>query len=157
MTDEVVTPAWRNPKYNAVGTIDMEIDHPTYGWIPFTADPDDVEPLGKALYDAAIEFGEVVDCSPPSAEAVQNMIVVEVQARLDAFAKTRGYDGILSASTYAASAVPQFASEGQRAISLRDQTWQVLYQILADVKAGNRPVPSSFSQIEKDLPDLAWS
>lgn len=27
---------WRNPAYNAQGTIDVEINHPVYGWIPFT-------------------------------------------------------------------------------------------------------------------------
>jgi len=43
----------RNAKYNAFGTIDCEVDHPVYGWIPFTADPDDVEPLGAEVFNAA--------------------------------------------------------------------------------------------------------
>lgn len=32
---------WRNPKYNAFGSIDCEINHPVFGWIPFTANADD--------------------------------------------------------------------------------------------------------------------
>ena len=44
---------FRNAQYNQFGTIDCEIDHPAYGWIPFTADPNDVEPLGKEVFDAA--------------------------------------------------------------------------------------------------------
>lgn len=44
---------YRNAKYNAFGTIDCEIEHPVYGWIPFTADPDDVEPLGAEVFNAA--------------------------------------------------------------------------------------------------------
>lgn len=27
----------RNAKYNQAGSVDCEIEHPTYGWIPFTA------------------------------------------------------------------------------------------------------------------------
>jgi hypothetical protein len=44
----------KTPKYNSSGTIDMEISHPMYGWIPFTATPDDVEELGRVLYADAI-------------------------------------------------------------------------------------------------------
>jgi len=47
-------PATKNPIYNANGTVDMEIDHPQYGWIPFTANPNDSEQLGRDLYAAAI-------------------------------------------------------------------------------------------------------
>lgn len=44
---------YRNAKHNAFGTIDCEIDHPVYGWIPFTADPNDVEPLGAEVFNLA--------------------------------------------------------------------------------------------------------
>lgn len=44
---------FRNAQYNTFGTIDCEIDHPVYGWIPFTADPSDVEPLGAEVFNAA--------------------------------------------------------------------------------------------------------
>lgn len=44
---------YRNAKYNVFGTIDCEIEHPVHGWIPFTADPNDVEPLGAEVFDAA--------------------------------------------------------------------------------------------------------
>lgn len=44
----------RNLQYNAHGTVDMEINHPTLGWIPFTASPNDTEQLGKDLYAEAI-------------------------------------------------------------------------------------------------------
>jgi hypothetical protein len=42
----------RNPVFNKRGTIDCEINHPVYGWIPFTASPDDCEDHGRAIYDA---------------------------------------------------------------------------------------------------------
>lgn len=45
----------RNLQHNAVGTIDCEIEHPTYGWIPFTASPEDSEEYGRTIYQEAIE------------------------------------------------------------------------------------------------------
>lgn len=78
------------------------------------------------------------------------------QVRLDTWAKTRNYDGILSLCTYATSTVPQFAAEGQRGVDLRDATWAALYAILAQVEAGTRPLPASFESIEGELPVLTW-
>jgi hypothetical protein len=53
----------RNPKYNAQGTIDIELNHPTYGWVSFTASPDDPEEYGRELYELAVsgEFGEILN------------------------------------------------------------------------------------------------
>lgn len=41
---------YRNEHYNEDGRIDCEINHPEFGWIPFTADPSDVEKLGRDLF-----------------------------------------------------------------------------------------------------------
>ena len=88
--------------------------------------------------------------------ALQASIVQQTQQRLDDFAKTRNYDGILSACTYATSTVPKFAAEGQYAVNARDNTWAALYALMAEVEAGTRPMPSGFADIEADLPVLAW-
>jgi hypothetical protein len=53
----MTVPEWRNPVYNQFGTIDCEINHPEFGWIPTTANPDDVEPSGQELYAAIIASG----------------------------------------------------------------------------------------------------
>ena len=42
----------RNARYLEDGRIDCEILHPTFGWIPFTADPNDVEAHGRAIFAA---------------------------------------------------------------------------------------------------------
>lgn len=59
----------RNPIYSAPdnSTIDCEIEHPVHGWIPFTANPNDVEPLGKEVYDACVagEAGPIAPYVPP--------------------------------------------------------------------------------------------
>jgi hypothetical protein len=58
----------KNPKYNANGTIDIEIETPEYGWIPFTADPNDVEEHGRQLFAEAEagKFGAVAPADEPS-------------------------------------------------------------------------------------------
>lgn len=48
---------FRNAKFNAAGTIDCEIEHPTYGWIPFTADPNDPLDYGRNVYASALASG----------------------------------------------------------------------------------------------------
>jgi hypothetical protein len=87
---------------------------------------------------------------------LQNSIANDTQARLDAFARTRNYDGMLSLCTYATSTNPTFAAEGQYGVEARDATWAALYAMLAEVEAGTRPVPSGFADIEPELPALVW-
>ena len=101
-------------------------------------------------------FPVLVPAPPPSLEALQAQFTAAIQDRLDDFARTRNYDGILSACTYATSTVPKFAAEGQRAVELRDQTWAAAYGLLDEVLAGTRPMPSDLADIEADLPALEW-
>lgn len=89
-------------------------------------------------------------------ESLQGSIVSSIQHRLDAFAKTRNYDGILSACTYATSTVPKFQTEGQYCVNARDATWSTMYQIFDDVTNGVKPMPASFADIEHLLPVLEW-
>lgn len=94
------------------------------------------------------------------ADVLQQRIIEEcrvyAQQRLDNFAATRGYDGILSAATYASSLVPQFAAEGQYCVDIRDQTWAALFQLMADVQGGTEPMPATAADIEPYLPVLEW-
>lgn len=92
----------------------------------------------------------------PSLEEIQKNIVDATQRRLDDLARTHGYDGILSLCTYATSTVPKFQAEGQYGVTARDATWAKLYQILDEVKAGTRPPPSGYADIEPELPILEW-
>lgn len=79
------------------------------------------------------------------------------QAMLDAFARTKNYDGILSATTYAASSVPSFAADGAYAVLVRDQVWAALYALMEHIKAGIVPMPTSFEiDVKPVLPVLAW-
>lgn len=81
---------------------------------------------------------------------------IETQKRLDAFAQTRGYENINSATTYINSSVDKYKNEGTYASTVRDDTWNALYQIIDDVTAGNRGKITDFSEIESELPELVW-
>lgn len=65
----------RNAQYNKFGTIDCEIDHPNYGWIPFTADPDDVEPLGAQVFGAV--KGIALPYTPDPEPAPEEILAAE--------------------------------------------------------------------------------
>lgn len=78
------------------------------------------------------------------------------QDRLDDFAKTRNYDGILSAATYATSTVSKFALEGQYAVVARDATWAALYAMMEEVQTGQRAMPANYAEVESELPPLEW-
>ena len=68
----------RNPKHAPGGRIDVEYDHPKFGWIPFTASPDDVEPLGRELYAAAVAAGGI---APEPAKTAGQIAVEAAQAQ----------------------------------------------------------------------------
>ena len=55
---------YKNPRYNQHGTIDCEVNHPQFGWVPFTASPDDPEKHGRELWEI-LSTGEVAPYTPP--------------------------------------------------------------------------------------------
>jgi hypothetical protein len=52
---------FRNPQYNSSGSIDCEIDHPDYEWIPFTCEPNDT----GAQFDTSALFKEMKSLAKP--------------------------------------------------------------------------------------------
>ena len=90
------------------------------------------------------------------AERIRREIMDGVQRYLDDFARTKTYDSMLSACTYATSTVPQFAKEGQYCVEKRDECWAILARIEAEVLAGARPAPTGFNDIKDELPALEW-
>jgi len=60
------------PKYSAHdhSSIDLNIHHPRFGWLPFTARADDVESTGADLYARAVagEFGPIAPYEAPADE-----------------------------------------------------------------------------------------
>ena len=92
---------------------------------------------------------------PPTVAEIIATYTAAIQKRLDDFARTRNYDGILSAATYATSQVPKFKAEGQYAVEARDATWAKCYEVLAAAEAGSRPMPT-LDELLAELPTLTW-
>lgn len=104
----------------------------------------------------ALDAATVAANQAARAEQIKANIVQATQARLDAFARTRNYDDIKSASDYAGCSVPRFAAEGTYCRDARAETWAKLYEMLAEVEAGTRPMPAGFADVEAELPALVW-
>lgn len=70
---------YRNAKFNRFGTIDCEIEHETYGWIPFTCDPKDTGAAfdTSELYDVMFADPETISFTPLTQEELD-----EEQAKL---------------------------------------------------------------------------
>ena len=75
--------SFRNPIFTADNRIDCEIDHPIYGWIPFTADPNDPEQHGREIYAAALEAGPAAYVPvPPHPTPIPNISFAQLMIGL---------------------------------------------------------------------------
>ena len=107
--------------------------------------------LSPARYETQVEEVrlrrfQIVALPEPSEEEraafLLDSITSAIQNALDDFARTRGYDDIRSACTYALSADAAFRAEGEYCMALRDATWREAWNLLDEVKAGVRAIPS---------------
>ena len=87
--------------------------------------------------------------------ALQKQLTDAVQCYMDAKAKERNYDNILTACTYATDPNPKFAAEGQACVEWRSKVWASCYTILAEVLAGEREIPTP-EELLAELPQLVW-
>lgn len=69
----------KNPRFTADGAIDCELDHPQYGWIPFTASPDDPDEGGRVIHQLLLDgqFGDIAPYTPDHAAELAAAIAAE--------------------------------------------------------------------------------
>jgi hypothetical protein len=85
---------WANAEHTI---IDCEINHPTFGWIPFTASPHDVEVHGREIFAALVQ-GDVAEYIPPPPPTTEELAAAARAER----------DALLAATDWTQSAdVPQ--------------------------------------------------
>jgi len=125
---------YKNAKQNENGSIDCDIEHPMHGWIPTTLDINDAETAELfGLVNASGTVAEYIAPPLPTqaelTEAFKATALKAVQAHLDDTAKSKGYDDIISACSYA-GAVNPFQAESVKFIEWRGAVWQHCYNLL---------------------------
>lgn len=76
-----------------------------------------------------------------------------IQSMLDKEAQKLGYDNCNSVCTYVETGVPKFDAEGVAFRKWRSAVWAMGYELLAEVQAGTRPIPTEEELVEL-LPKL---
>ena len=71
---------FRNSQYNHAGTIDCEINHAVYGWIPFTASPNDPEQHGRDIFEAVKDIA--APYIPPPEPTPEEILAAERAAMI---------------------------------------------------------------------------
>jgi hypothetical protein len=105
---------YRNAKYTKDGRIDCEIDHPKYGWVPFTSSANDTEAHGRGLFAQIVADGNIAEYTPLPAPTVEQL---RAQTRIPRakFAIAAAKAGLITdaeAEEWAAgAAVPQWVSD----------------------------------------------
>lgn len=121
------------------------------------------ESLVWVLCRNTVKIGDLYDGTtfspePISPELLQASFETAIQALLDGTARSRGYDSISTAISYAEEpAVPKFQDDGKAFRAWRSLVWAYAYQELAKVKAGEREIPAldAFLAELPALPDQA--
>lgn len=118
---------YRNAKRLADGRIDCEIEHETYGWIPFTCDPNDTGALfDVAALHATMDADPTTEAYvPPTQEELDAMAAEAVRAQRDTILATE-VDPIVSNPLRWA----ELSSEQQTA-------WSAYRRVLLDVTMQN--------------------
>ena len=104
------------------------------------------------LIDGVYRFGEFEINEAKQAE-IQKQLTDAVQHVLDAKAQELNYDSCLSVCSYIDTGVARFDAEGRAFRAWRSAVWAKGYDILAQVQAGQRAIPTE-EQLIAELPKL---
>ena len=135
----------RNPKYNADGSIDLEIEHPDFGWLPFTASPDDPEEFGRTMYTQVLAgaFGTIspyVAPQPTSADILAEK-KRQRQAIVDAITVTTSTNKVFDGNEDAQSRMSR-AIQASQIANIQTTTW---------VLANNVPTSVTLAELQEAL------
>jgi hypothetical protein len=153
---------FRNPVLNQFGTIDCEIEHPKWGWVPFTCDPTDT----GAEFNTAALFAEMqphaapyVEPPPPPPPSLAELIDTyrrAVQAHVDATAQAREYRSGDACVSYVDDPNPSWDAEGRAFRVWRSLVWSYVNAFQAQVQAGTAPMPETPEALIAMLPEIEW-
>lgn len=120
--------------------------HPSLAWVKCDAEPSD-----GWLYDGAA-FSPPVSAVTP--EEIETKLTAVLNRHLDSVAGQRRYDNRFTCALRAGFPGP-FQEEGQVFAAWMDACNMAAYQLMAEVKAGSRPIPSE-AELIAALPVIEW-
>lgn len=65
---------YRNARYLANGDIDCEVNHPTHGWLPYTASIDAPDPENRRLFMDVVKGDDVAEYTPPPPPTYEELL-----------------------------------------------------------------------------------
>lgn len=92
----------------------------------------------------------------PTQEEIKKMFTDVIQKYLDTTAQSRRYDNIFTAISYVNSTDETFAREAKACLEWRDKVWRTCYNILDEVEAGLREIPT-IEELMAELPVIEWN
>ena len=92
----------------------------------------------------------------PTQEEIKKMFTDAIQKYMDTVAQERGYDNIFTAISYVNSTDEIFAREAKACLEWRDKVWRTCYNILDEVEAGLREIPT-IEELMAELPVIEWN
>jgi hypothetical protein len=99
---------------------------------------------------------ETETMEPETRTRVLFLMEEAVRARLNDFAKLKGYDSIVSVISYIGDPIETYNQEAIRARELRSQTWDTFYNHPFIKGEEGVSIPASFAEIQEQLPVLTW-
>lgn len=107
---------YRNPRRTSGAAIDCEINHPVYGWIPFTADPSDTGATFDvaALYDSLAADPNTLEYVAPPPVVPQSVTPRQVRLVLLAQGLLTSVEAMIAQQDEATRIAWQYASEFRR-------------------------------------------
>lgn len=155
---QIRNPKWAN-KEHSILDCEVDFDDLVEEFVPFSTTAISTYPYMIDIFQKCVngDFGTVQEyvepiVPEPTQEELKALFITSVQNLLDTKAEERGYDNIVSACSYAGYNNP-FRAEGEAYGIWRANCWQVGYQILAEVEAGTRPMPT-IEEVLAEMPLL---
>lgn len=109
--------------------------------------------LGTPEFAAALELGEPAPYVAPPPDL--RTYTAAIDARVEAVARERGYNGAAHLASYAVSTVPVWAAEARAFVAWRDAVWVGALAELGQVTGGAK-APPAVAELVAALPAIQW-
>lgn len=118
--------------------------------------------LAREVYLQTVQSQAEIEAEAPRIflreSGIQKRLTDAVQNWMDRRAQERGYDNIASACSYIQSTDDVFQAEAEVCVAWRDRVWRYCYNVLDEVMAGRRSIPTVeelLAELDAELP-LVW-